>query len=822
MTKEETENSKTDNVEVKLQASDSFNVREFLHLIWVNKFWIILSVLICTALSYYFYKRQPKVYTSNAEIMLLVGNEDGSMSSGALAALADMEKVQGTNVNFFNELEIMRSPSLMQAVVERLNLSTSYTTEGFGHDEDLYGRSPVLVNFLDVAPDSTASLTLYKSKGGTIVAADFVSNGKKKQGNALRIRPGTVVQTPVGRLAISPTADFEKFPPYVQVTKNSVEAVAASLANQVVTSKKSPENSVVQISFNDVSQKRAIDIVNALIEAYNDLWIAEQTRSAANTSNFIKDRLAVIEKELSGIDSDISQVKSAHQVADFSAAASTYYGQSMNYDTKAFEANTQLSIAQFLRDYLNNSANASSLIPANTGTSGTIETQIQEYNKMLVKRDALLQNSTEANPVIAQMNSDLASNRALILASLNNLISTYQIEINRAQGRGREFSGKVSAVPEQEKQILSIERQQKVKENLYLYLLQKREENELSRMVTVNNTRVIRAAHGAGLVAGAMPRMLGIGFLIGLAIPLLIIFLYMRLDTKVKSKGDLAGLSIPYLGEMPLNIGAKKVKRSVNRLLHPRSRKMDDSELKLVVRDHSRSYINEAFRMLRTNLDFMSNSSSGCEVIMVTSFNPGSGKTFISLNLAKSLALKGKRVLVIDMDLRRASLSTYSGNPTQGVSTYLTGKAADISGLIRVNNSGSGIDLLPVGAIPPNPVELVLSDRFKEMVSYLRSSYDYIVLDCPPYDLVADTAIISKAADVTLFVVRAGLMSKNMLSEIEETYRNHKLPNMALILNGIQPKNSYYLKRYGYSSYTDYYMSDDDKDDDSSSEHHAG
>lgn len=811
MTKEETGYNKSNNEDIK-QEAEAFNLREYLRLIWVNKFWILLSVIIFTCVAYYYYKRQPSIYTSGAEIMLLVGNEDGSMSSGALAALADMQNIQSSNVNFFNEMEIMRSPSLMRAVIERLNLSTVYNTAGFGHDEDLYARSPILVNFLDVPADSTASFTLYKSGGGSLVATDFKANDKKLGGKALRIKPGTVVKTPVGRLAISATSDFDNFPSYVKVNKYSVDAMSSELANNVIAEKKSPDNSVLKITFNDVSQRRAVDIVNALIDAYNDLWISEQTRSAANTSNFIRDRLAVIEKELSGIDSDISQVKSSHQVADFSAAASTYYAQSMNYDSQAFEASTQLSIAQFLRDYITNSANSSSLIPANTGTNGTIESQIQEYNKMLVKRDALLQNSSESNPIIVQMNSDLAANRSMIIASLNNLISTYKIEVDRAQGRGRDFSGKVSAVPEQEKQILSIERQQKVKENLYLYLLQKREENELSRMVTVNNTRVIRAAGAGGLVTTAMTKILGIGFLIGLAVPLIIIFLFMRLDTKVKSKYDLTGLSIPFLGEMPLNESGKKVKRSLSKLFHPHSRKLDDSELKMVVKEHSRSYINEAFRMLRTNLDFMSDTQQGCKVIMLTSFNPGSGKTFISINLAKSLALKNKRVLVIDMDLRRASLSKYAGNPLSGVSSYLTGKETDIMELIRVNHNGQGIDLLPVGAIPPNPVEMVLSDRFKEMIDILRGHYDYIVLDCPPYDLVADTAIISRVANVTLFVVRVGLMNKNMLSEVEEAYQQHKLPNMALILNAVQPKNSYYMKRYGYSYCNDYYMSDDKND----------
>lgn len=811
----------TDNTGVTSESenSETFNFKELLRLAWRAKFWIILSIAVCMGGAYYIGKKKVPVYGSTAEVMLLFGNEETSTSSSALRALADMSGVsQRGYVNFFNELEILKSPELLASVVERLNLSTTYTTQGFVHNIDMYGYSPILVNFMNLSPDSAASMRLYKTSDGSLIATDFTVNNAPKQSKPLRIAPGTVVETPIGVLSVSSTATFDKFPEYIDVNKYSIKAMANQLSAGIVTGKKAEDNSVAVISYNDVSQQRAIDVVNGVIKAYNDLWVDEQTRSAANTSHFINDRLAVIEKELSGIDSDISQVKSSSQVADISTAASAYYGQSIDYDTRAFEANTQLQIAKYLRDYINDSENGESLIPSNTGTSGAVESQIQEYNKLLVKRDQLLENSTDANPVIAQMNSDLVKNRALILSSLNNVISTYQIEVNRAQGRKGEFSGKVRAMPEQEKQILSIERQQKVKENLYLYLLQKREENELARMVEVNNIRILRAAEGTGSINKDMMYYLLIAFAIGLAIPVCIIFIKIKLETKVTRRQDLASLTIPFIGEMPMSPQRRTVKRFFRHLFHPSSRTVTDRELKLVVRAKSRSYINEAFRMLRTNLDFLTpHSESGCEVIMLTSFNPGSGKTFIALNLAKSLTLKRKKVLLVDMDMRRASLSNFGGNPPQGVSSYLTGMTPDVLNLVTKNNRDSGLDLLSVGAIPPNPVELVVSSRFQDMIDTLRGYYDYIVLDCPPYDLVADTAIISRVADITLFVVRAGLFNKSDIKDLEAIYKENKLPHMAVILNGINPKNSYFHHRYGYSkkSSDGYYIVDDERKDSS-------
>jgi len=800
---------KAENIDVKKDVDNSsFDIKEFLSRAWRAKYWMIISVLVCCSYCYYRYKLRAPLFTSTSEVMFLFGNSASSQGASTLSALRDLGAASPGDVNMFNEMEIFHSPALMQTVVERLNLNTTYTTDGFGHLDDLYGSSPILVTFLDVPGDETASLVLRKSDNNHVVATGFELNGTPCESKPISIPLSTVVESPVGKISVSPTTDFSHFPEVIYVRKSTIENMAAYMSASVSTARKDEISSVMLLSFTDVSAKRANDVVNGLVEAYNDLWIEEQNRSAVSTSNFIKERLAIIEKELNGIDTDISQVKRSNPMGDVSGAAQTFYSQSLDYDSRAYEAATQLSIAQFLRDHI--SSNPDALIPANTGAAGSIEAQVQEYNKMLVKRDNLLQNSTAANPVIAQMNSDLAANRQLILQSLGNVISNYRIQASRAAGRGSSFAGKVGSVPEQEKQILSIERQQKVKENLYLYLLQKREENELARMITVNNTRVLRPASAASAGGAELTKMLGTGLLIGLAIPLAIIFLLMQFNTKVTRKSDLSSLSIPFLGEMPLTPKRRKHKITLRRILHPNSRKADDAELEIVVKERSRSYINEAFRMIRTSLDFMVGSGNKSKVLLHTSFNPGSGKTFISMNLAKSLALKGKKVVVIDVDLRRASLSKYAGNATQGVTTYLTGKAASVGELIVRSDAHLGVDLLPVGAVPPNPVELLLSKEFDNMIAELREEYDYIVLDCPPYDLVADTAIIARVADMTIFVMRAGLFSKAMLPELEALYNEKKLPHMALILNGIDPSKSYYNNRYGYKGHNGYYINDED------------
>jgi len=803
-------------------SSESFNIKQFLQLLWINKYWILFSVLVCVGLAMYKAYRTPTDYKSSAQMMILSGYNRGAASSASVADFSDLRGLTG-DINLANEMEVLRSPVLMAQVVRKLDLNTMYTTPAFGYDEDLYGKSPVSVNFLDIPQDSSASVKLSKIDSGRVRVYDFVRNGRSIDTPGLIVPLGVTVKTPVGRLLVGGTMNYSNFDSPITASRIDLHSMAANLANTVNTANESTRNSVILITVINRSQKKAADIVNALMEAYNAAWIEEKNRSAVNTSEFIKERLAVIEKELSGIDADISAVKSSSVMPDFGAAASQYMSQSAQYDNRAFELSNQASIARFLLDYVRDPSKSQRMIPANSGVgAGAVESQIQEYNRMLMQRDNLREQSSDNNPVVAELNSNLASMRQMIIISLENHLATLQMQANRTTGREQMFTSKVSSVPSQEKQILSIERQQKVKENLYLYLLQKREENELSGMITVNNTKILREAKFEGPVEHLKLKIIGIGFLIGLLLPCAIIYLINLMDTKVHSKEDFSKLGIPFIGEVPLSMRAagKRKKFSLHKLLHPSSRRLDDANLMIVIKERSRSSINEAFRMIRTNLDFMMPDTDRCQTLLVTSFNPGSGKTFISLNLGTSLALKNKRVLVLDLDLRRASASRFIGSPTQGVSTFLLGKTANVMDLVVRKPERALIDILPVGALPPNPAELLLSTKLDTMMEQLRANYDYIIIDCPPYNIVADTSIIAREADMSIFVARFGVLEKNMLNVLKETYDENKLPHLSIILNGVSTNHGAYMYRYGYGygygyggSYGYYYEDDDEKDE---------
>lgn len=548
------------------------------------------------------------------------------------------------------------------------------------------------------------------------------------------------------------------------------------------------------MTFRDVCIQRAEDILNTVIAVYNENWIKDKNQIAVSTSMFINDRLGVIESELGHVDENISTFKSENLLPDVQAASQLYMTERSQAQSQILTLNTQLSMARYIRNYLTAASSRNQLLPANSGLeSANIENQISEYNTLQLQRNNLVANSSEQNPLVVDMDESLRSMRRSIVSSVDNLITTLNTQIHSLEKSDQRATERIAANPSQAKYLLSVERQQKVKESLYLFLLQKREENELSQAFTAYNTRVITPPTGSMIpTAPVKKNILLVGFALGLLIPVVIVFLQETLNTRVRGKKDLENLSIPFVGEIPLY---GKIRRSglFRKKVTPLT------ETRVVVKEGSRDVVNEAFRVLRTNLEFVSGENSKGQVILMTSFNPGSGKTFLTVNIAATLAIKGKRVLVIDGDLRRGSTSVYVGSPHHGLSNYLAGKVQRIEDVIVPASETVRFDVLPIGTIPPNPTELLAGERLQTLLTYFRTRYDYILIDCPPIEMVADTHIIGKYADRTIFVVRAGLLERSMLPELEVLYTEHKFKNMAVLLNGTEGNGSYrYGYRYGY------------------------
>ena len=772
-------------------ADDFLRIQDLFYLCLGKWYWFVISLLITVGLAVIYLLTTPPTYTRSASLLVKEDSKGNSINDAA-GVLGDIDIFQtSTNVN--NEIQSLQSPSVMLDVVKRLHLDISYYTDGKFYKKVLYGRSsPYSVFFYELQDNESVAFTISPVQKGQIKLTDFSRNGEDIDGE-ITVMLNDSVKTPVGKLMVKSTNDTDAFNAPIYVSRIGYQAATSAYSSNLSVALSDEKSTVINLSFNDVCIQRAEDILNTVIAVYNENWIKDKNQIAVSTSAFISDRLGVIEQELGNVDENISSYKSEHLLPDVQAAASMYMTQSSETNAQILALNTQLSMARYIRNYLTNATSKNQLLPANSGIeSQGIEQQIANYNTMQLRRNDLVANSSEKNPLVIDMDQSLENMRHAIVTSIDNHITTLNTQLRSLQQSERQTTARIAANPSQGKYLLSVERQQKVKEALYLFLLQKREENELSQAFTAYNTRVITPPTGSFVpTAPKQTNILMAALAIGFLFPVVIILVRENFNTKVRGRKDLEILSLPFAGELPLAYSKRRGKSKM---------KTEKNSHMVVIQQGNRNIINEAFRVLRTNLEFMTgNKTDGkAPVFLFTSFNPGSGKTFLAINVAASFALKGKKVLVIDCDLRRASLSKYVGSPHKGLSGYLGYQEDNFVDLILGVNEINGLDILPVGILPPNPTELLAEPRFKELVERMKGKYDYVFIDCPPVEIVADTQIIERVADRIIFVIRAGLLERDMLPELQKAYDEKRFKDMVVVLNGTEGSGSRYGYRYGY------------------------
>lgn len=778
-------------------------------LLYLSKWrWFLLSLAVCIGLAVVYLLRTPSVYTRTATLLIEDNDKGGSISASEMS-FADLGLFQ-SNTNVNNEIIAMSSPALMQDVVRRLHLDMTYSADGRFHDEVLYGSTlPVTVALNEFTDGESASLTMYVDTSGAVSLYDFrtVLNGENvRYKDVVQGKVGETVETPLGGIVVNPTAFFHRVGSGMEITvsKSTLYGATTAYSSKLTVSLLQKEATVVSLSMKDVSVQRAVDVLNTLISAYNESWVSAKNQIAVSTSAFIDDRLRVIEHELGAVEEDISSYKSKNLIPDLQASSDLYIQQSSETEVKLLELSNRMYMVRYISDYMSREENAFELLPAGTGIESTgIEGQILEYNNKLLERNYLVASSSTSNPLVVDADQALQSMRATILTSLENYTVMLQNQMESLRQQESKATDRIAATPDQAKYLLSVERQQKVKESLYLFLLQKREENELSQAFTAYNTRLITPPVGSiAPTSPARMQILLIAFVLGLVIPMGVFFLKENGNTRLRGRKDLESMSVPYIGEIPMCDGKKSSIRYRLRNLTRRGAKNDDVEV--VVKEGVRNVVNEAFRVVRTNLEFMHVPSSG-HVYMTTSFNPGSGKTFVTVNVAVSLAIRGRKVLVVDGDMRRATASRLLHSPSIGISDWLSGRETDMDRILFRTDIHENLWMMPVGTIPPNPTELLQDGRLKELFDALKDSFDYIFIDCPPINIVADTQIISKVADRTVFIVRAGLLERSMLPELEADFRDGRYPGLCMVLNGTVSKGGRYGYSYGYSYGYGYY-----------------
>ena len=779
-----------DNITTNVKQSDDFiRVRDLLNICIAKWYWFVISLAITIGVAIIYILSTPPVYTRSASLLI---KEDGKNGSAVDAGVLSEIDIFQTSTNVNNEIQLLQSPSVMLDVVKRLHLDVNYHADGRFYRRTLYGSTcPYTVEFTDLGDNDIVTFTIDSQDGNNLTLNEFTFNGEEFDGETNAVI-GDTVATPIGRLVVKPTiidtTALSSVVSPIYVTRNGLLSTTRAYTSGLTVALSNDKSSVINLTFNDVCIQRAEDILNTVIAVYNENWIKDRNQVAVSTSMFINERLGVIERELGNVDESISSFKSENLLPDVQAAANMYMSQSSTTTAQILALNTQLSMARYIRSYVTNANGRNQLLPANSGIeNANIESQIAEYNSMQLQRNSLVANSSEQNPLVQDLDQSLNAMREAIVSSIDNLMVVLNTQLNSLQQSERQTTARIAANPSQGKYLLSVERQQKVKESLYLFLLQKREENELSQAFTAYNTRIITPPTGSPIPTSPEKKNIFlVAIALGLIIPFGTLFAKENMNTKLRGRKDLESLTLPFAGEIPL-VTSKGKKQQENN--------------KIVIEQGHRDVVNEAFRVLRTNMEFMLGDASEngkAPVILFTSFNPGSGKTFLAVNTAACIAIKGKRVLVIDGDLRRGSASAYIDKPQLGLSDYLGHRTNDIASItVEVENHPT-LHIIPVGTIPPNPTELLADKRFNQLIEDVRTKYDYIFIDCPPIDIVADTQIISKIADRTIFIVRAGLLEREMLPELQRMYDEHRFNNMALVLNGTEATHSRYAYRYGY------------------------
>lgn len=740
--------------------------------------WFALSIAVCVGIAWFNYARSPFVYYRSATV--IIKDPSNKTSTTGLDRFDNIIN----KVNVANEILQFRSKKLMREVVQRLHADVSYQVEEGLRLNELYTQSPVLLSFPDALPEQRSSLTVTPKDKNTVELSECSGIG---DGTSRTVFLNDTVEISKGmRVVATPTnyygASWQNIP--IRVRKFSLESMVNYYRGALGIQQEEEESSILTLALKDNSAARAEDVLNTLIFVYNEEAIRDKNQVAINTADFINERLIIIESELGSVESDLESFKQRNQIVDIASSAGMYMTESQKYSIDALELETQLRLAQFIKNYLTDPTKDTDLIPSNTGIGDmNIESQISLYNTAKLKRDALVDDSSENNPVVQELNNSLRAMKQNIIRAVDNMIVTLNVKRNDAQSRELQAQDRVTSIPTKERQMLSIERQQKIKETLYLYLLNKREENALSQAMADNNARVIDGAEGSTQpISPNRNRILLLGLIVGLAIPGVSCLTVLFMDTRVRSRKEVEkALSVPFLGEIPLDREAGK------------RRKRGDADTDKTDED---GIVAEAFRVLRTNMAFMSRKDRPSQVITFTSFNEGAGKTFIASNLAMSFVYAKKRVVLVDLDIRKGTLSRHFGVHRTGVTNYLADPSVTVDEIIQHREH---FDIISFGATAPNPAELLMDSRLDELFDALRSRYDLIIADNVPVGIIADASIANRIADLTIFVIRAGRLDRRQLPDIEAIYENRKLKNMALVLNGVDPtRTGYGYGRYGY------------------------
>lgn len=750
--------------------------------------WFLLSALLCVSCGWYYQQKQQRIFQRQA-VMLIEDADASSVGGGASTsrsskrnAMNTLLELNGVSVgdNLKNEIFILSSKRLMLRVVEKLHLDIDYTIEAGLHIKSLYGDKELPFEVLFQSKCKGKALQTFKvtKKDANTVTLEGLHD---KKGNELPdkdVQLGQMVQTPYGQLCVVRGQQFGAWTDEtITVSRMSIKNAATRFIGELAVSEYDKETSLIVLNCSDNNVERADHILACLYDTYKEDVVDNKNRVAQNTARFIDERIQIIGRELSSVENQLASFKKRNKLVDFTQSSQIVLNATNDARQQSLQLETQLNVARYLSDYLHSHSNNHDLIPALNMQDASFNTQIGKYNDVMNQRNQMVANSSDKQAIVAELDRQLAQMRQTIASSLKSYVNSIELRLRDAQANESALTGQVSGAPDQEKKGLDIQRQQSLKEALYTYLLNKREEVALQQAINEANVRLVEGPIGGEAPIKPKSAMIMlVALIIGLAIPTAILWIKRMLDVTVHGRKDIEeATTIPVLGEVPID-------------------KDFNGDNTLISSLASDSPMVEAFRILRFALGYMRQNP---KVLVSTSTTPGQGKSFVTRNMAIILAMAGKKVVVIDADIRKRTLSA-AFRHTIGLTAYLSDDYTQVGDIIKKDGISKGVDFIPAGHMPPNPSELLMSNRLDELVKHLRSEYDYVLFDTTPMLSVADANIVNRVADSTIFVIRVGVQERAFLSELEHMYQDHRFKSLSIVLNGVDPERGYHGYGYGY------------------------
>ena len=776
-----------------VQSEEQINIQEILFRYLIHWPWFVVSVIVCVALAWGYLRLTTPVYNISATVLIKDEKKGGGANMSSELEKMGLNGFVSSSSNIENEIEVLKSRTLAREVVSSLGLFVTYMDEDKFPNKELYRTSPVLVSLTPQEADrlpQTMEIDMLLQPAGAMDVQ--VKVGKKEYRKHLEKLPA-VFPTDEGTVAFFANNDtLSSLRPESVTTERHITAyinrpfaVAKGYAGSLLITPTSKATSVVTVSLKNSNTQRGKDYIDKLLEMYNINANNDKNEVAQRTGEFIDERIDIISKELGSTERDLENFKRSAGITDLTSEAQIALTGNAEYEKKRVENQTQINLVMDLKKYLQGSEYE--VLPANVGLQDAgVAGAIDRYNEMVAERKRLLRTSTESNPAIVNLTTSIRAMRSNIQTTLDATLKGLEITKADLIREASRYSRRISDAPTQERQFVSIARQQEIKSGLYLMLLQKREENAIVLAAIANNAKIIDEAQADSTPISPKRMMIYLAALaFGIGIPVGVIYLIGLTKFKIEGRADVEKLtSLPVVGDIPL---------------------ADEKTGAIAVFENQNNLMSETFRNVRTNLQFM--LENGKNVILVTSTVSGEGKSFISANLAISLSLLGKKVVIVGLDIRKPGLNKVFNLPKKeyGITQFLTNSTVNLMDLVHHSDINKNLYILPGGTVPPNPTELLARDGLEKAVEILRKNFDYVILDTAPVGMVTDTLLIGRVADLSVYVCRADYTRKTEFTLINELAENNKLPNLCIVINGLDLQKKKYGYYYGYGKYGKYY-----------------